>query len=188
MASMVRLFIKTKIQNVKRRQIQRWDTMNQICWHQKPTCWHPNQRKFLERWVESPLKYLLYAILATFFPKIPIRLESRPPCQKRGQKTTWNEFSNGESEAMPGGAWFEERGNLFTKFGISGQIRMPMKEKKSKKHPGNWCYPTRIQKSDILKRVDKSMFRREDQNQAESDERECSNSTSSRKLAAHHQK
>ena len=36
-----------------------------------------------------------------------------------------------------------------------------MTEKKSYKHPGNWCNPTQIQKSDFLKRVDKRMFRKQ---------------------------
>ena len=40
----------------------------------------------------------------------------------------------------------------------------PMTEKKSYKHPGNWCNPTKIQKSEILKRVDKRMFRKQQGN------------------------
>ena len=31
-----------------------------ICWHQKPTRWHSDQRKFLKRWVESPSVFVQY--------------------------------------------------------------------------------------------------------------------------------
>ena len=31
---------------------------NQICWHQKPTRWHSNQRKLLTRWMESPSSFV----------------------------------------------------------------------------------------------------------------------------------
>ena len=41
--------------------------LNQICWHQKPTCWHSNQRKFLEKWVESPSVFTQYHV---FFRRI----------------------------------------------------------------------------------------------------------------------
>ena len=36
-----------------------------------------------------------------------------------------------------------------------------MKEQKSEEHPGNWCYPTQIRKSDILKRVDKIILHKQ---------------------------
>ena len=73
-----------------------------------------------------------------------------------------------------------------------GSIRcMQMKEKKSQQQPGNWCSPSQIQKSDILKRVDKRISLKtsrklgpENQNRTETDERKYSDSKSSRTLAA----
>ena len=55
--------------------------LNQICWRQKSTCWHPNQRKFLERWVEAPAVFVEYHeffrhILASIKKVFSLRPES----------------------------------------------------------------------------------------------------------------
>ena len=49
---------------------------NQICWHQKPTCGHPYQRKFLERWVESPSVFVQYHLLAAIWKVLSLKPES----------------------------------------------------------------------------------------------------------------
>ena len=105
---------------------------------------------------------ILVAILATLFPTIPIRLESRAPCrkevtrrlrmkapQRRTQSHVWCCASKGVRKSL------HEVWDLWS-------IRwMPMKDKKSNEHPGNWCHPTQIRKSDILKRIDKRMFHKQ---------------------------
>ena len=104
---------------------------------------------------------------------------------KRSQETTSNEGSP-TAKAKPC-LVVHDRGvrKSLHEFWDLWSIRgMPMKEKKSKEHPRNWCYPTQIRKSDILQRVDKRTFRKQPGNQTESDEIKYRNSTSSRKLAA----
>ena len=76
---------------------------------------------------------------------------------KRGQKTASNEGSP-TAKAKPCLVLREQRSEEISSRSL-GSLFNPMKEKKSYKHPGTWCYPTQIQKSGILKQIDKRMFR-----------------------------
>ena len=135
---------------------------------------------------------ILVAISVIFF--LTIRLESRAPSQKvvrrrlrmkalrrRKRSHVWCCASKGA------------RKSLHEVWDLWSIRRMPMKEMKSYKHPGNWCNPTRkcsasMQATGAIRQANVPQASRklaqEDQNQTESDERKYSDSTSSRKLGA----
>ena len=121
---------------------------------------------------------ILVAISVIFF--LTIRLEGRAPCRKEVRRRLRMKALRRRKRSH---VWFcaskGVRKSLHKVLDLWPIRGMPMKEKKS----------YQIQKSDILKRVDKRMLWtetlvEEDQNRTECGERKYSNSTSSRKFAA----
>ena len=101
-----------------------------ICWHQKPTCWHSEQRKFVKRWVESPSVFVQYHELSDTFWQ-PFQKFSFSSQRELGDwchvetRTRHNLewwLSSGKSQTQQSGdARSVQRGCLATKIGISGQ-------------------------------------------------------------------
>ena len=88
-------------------------------------------------WVFSILwvaRCILAAILATFFPTILIRLESKTQCRKEARRRLRMKALQRRKQKMSvARAWAQERRNLFTKFGISSQSGVCRWKKRSRK-------------------------------------------------------
>ena len=133
---------------------------------------------------------ILLAISVMF--SLTIRLESRAPCRKQVRrrlrmKALWRRKRSHVWCCASEGV----RKSLHEVWDLWSIRWMPMKEKKSYKHPGNWCKPTQIQKwwyyqTSRQENVPQASSKlvQDDQNRLQSDERKYSNSTSSRKLAS----
>ena len=120
---------ETRVQNpqscawlvVRQNQLGTRDP-NQMCWHQKPTCWHANQREF-HAWRVEPfssfvrhdefLDVLMQPFQQFFFL---IRSESRAPCQREVKKRLPLKVHSWRSPNH----WFQRR-----------------------RDPSTWCYAAR---------------------------------------------
>ena len=100
---------------------------NQICWHQKPTRWHSNWRKFFARRMESSslfFQYYEFLDVLLYFFSDSIRLDSKAPCQNEVKRRLqmkalrWQSRDQQLRRRRDPLIWW---GRLFTKFGVSGQ-------------------------------------------------------------------
>ena len=130
---------------------------------------------------------ILVAILATFFPTIPIRLESREPCRKEVRRrlrptakarNVWCCASKGVRKSLRE-VWdlWSIRNADERKEVVQASRRLLLPDSKFK-----FGYPQASRQENVPQATRKLVL--EDQNQTESDERKYPNSTSSRKLAA----
>ena len=113
---------------------------------------------------------------------------------KRGQKTTSNEGSP-TAKAKPC-LVLREREHMsedISSQSLGSRVNLENADERKEvvEQPGNWCSPTQIQNSDILKRVDKGILLKQAgnwcwriKNQTERDERKYSDSKISRKLCS----
>ena len=127
-----------------------WNTTNpnQICWHQEPTFWHSDQRKFLERWMEScsvfcPILWVSRCILVAISKVFLLRFRERIVIvakSKRGQNTISNDGSP-TADARPFNLVMHSLGNETTSSRSTGSLVYPVNEDERKRvgqAPGNW--------------------------------------------------
>ena len=133
--------------------------LNQICWHRTSTCRHSDRRKFLEKWMESPL--VIAQLEGTFRPFLSVRRAHYDCCrvETRTEHDLGRWLTDSKSKTCESGdaqPYKEETSS--SSLGCRVNPDMTMKEKESAKHQETGCSVIQNRKSKIRKWVDKRRF------------------------------